>query len=214
MRILQEIASRVREGNSALVKELIQKALRQEVAAEKILEGGLIPGMDEVGEKFKRNEVFIPEVIIASRAMKSGIEALRPHFSASGLPLRGKVVMATVKGDLHDIGKKIVCLMLEGAAFEVIDLGVDIPKEQLLKSIRDDRPDVVGLSALLTSTMTYMGEIVAAAGAAGLRRKVKVIVGGAPVTASYAEEIEADGYAPDAASAVTLVKNLLSKSRL
>lgn len=213
MRILQEIASRVREGNSALVKELIQKALRQEVAAEKILEGGLIPGMDEVGEKFKRNEVFIPEVIIASRAMKSGIEALRPHLSASGLPLRGKVVMATVKGDLHDIGKKIVCLMLEGAAFEVIDLGVDVPKEHLLRSIRDDRPDVVGLSALLTSTMNYMGEFVGAAGAAGLRRKVKIIIGGAPVTASYAEEIEADGYAPDAASAVTLVKNLLSKSR-
>jgi 5-methyltetrahydrofolate--homocysteine methyltransferase len=210
MKVLEEIADGVRQGDSSLVRDLIQKALRQALAAERILEGGLIPGMDEVGVKFKKNEIFIPEVIIASRAMKSGIEALRPHFGPLGLPLRGKVIMATVKGDLHDIGKKIVCLMLEAAALEVVDLGVDIPKEQLVRAVRTEKPDVVGLSALLTSTMTYMGEVVTAAGAAGLRRKIKIIVGGAPVTASYAEEIEADGFAPDAASAVTLVKSLLS----
>jgi len=213
MKILQEISAGLKNGDSALVKELVLMALNQHIPAEQILNNGLIQGMDAVGERFKKNEVFIPEVIIASRAMKTGIEVLRPHLSLTKTRLKGRVLMATVKGDLHDIGKRIVCLMLEGAGFEVIDLGIDVPKESLLKAIKTEKPEVVGLSALLTTTMTYMGEVIEAVEAAKLRKKVKIVIGGAPVTGAYAEEIKADGYARDAVLGVALVKSLLSKRK-
>jgi 5-methyltetrahydrofolate--homocysteine methyltransferase len=209
IRLLQDIASAVENGDSAAVKELVRRALGSSVPPDRVLNSGLVLGMNTIGQKFKKNEVFIPEVLISTRAMNAGLEILRPALTQTGFRFKGKVVLATVKGDLHDIGKKIVGMMLEGAGYEVLDIGVDISKDRLLSSAKKDHPDVVGLSALLTTTMTYMREVLEALESARLRKKVKVIIGGAPVTKSYAEEIKADGYAPDAASAVGLVGSLL-----
>jgi 5-methyltetrahydrofolate--homocysteine methyltransferase len=211
MRTLTEIAASVEAGDSAKIKELTRKALSQGHCPEKILDDGLVQGMSAVGEKFKSNEVFIPEVLIASRAMNVGLEILRPLFSPDRAHLRGRIILATVKGDLHDIGKKIVGMMLEGAGYEVIDLGIDVSMGNIVRAIKTNRPSVLGLSALLTTTMSYMREVVEAVEHAGLRRRVRIAIGGAPVTRSYADEIGADGYAPDAASALELVKRLLSK---
>jgi 5-methyltetrahydrofolate--homocysteine methyltransferase len=211
MRTLTEIAASVEAGDSANVKELTRKALSQGHRPEKILDDGLVQGMSAIGEKFKSNEVFIPEVLIASRAMNVGLEILRPLFSPDRAHLRGRIILATVKGDLHDIGKKIVGMMLEGAGYEVIDLGVDVSMGNIVRAIKTNRPSLLGLSALLTTTMSYMREVVEAVEHAGLRSRVRIAIGGAPVTRSYADEIGADGYAPDAASALELVKRLLSK---
>jgi len=209
MRTLTEIAASVETGDSARVKELTRKALAQGRRPEKILDDALIPGMSEVGRKFKNNEVFIPEVLIASRAMNVGLDILRPLFSPERASLRGRILLATVKGDLHDIGKKIVGMMLEGAGYDVVDLGVDISAVKILRAVKAGRPAVLGLSALLTTTMSYMGEVVDAVEHARLRKRIKIVIGGAPVTRSYADEIGADGYAPDAASALEMVKRLL-----
>lgn len=211
MRTLTEIAASVEAGDSARVKDLTRKALSQGHCPEKILDDGLVQGMSAVGEKFKSNEVFIPEVLIASRAMNVGLEILRPLFSPDRAHLRGRIILATVKGDLHDIGKKIVGMMLEGAGYEVIDLGIDVSMGKIVRAIKTNRPSVLGLSALLTTTMSYMREVVEAVEHAGLRSRVRIAIGGAPVTRSYADEIGVDGYAPDAASALELVKRLLSK---
>ncbi len=209
IKLLQDIASAVENGDSAAVKELVRRALVSSVPPDRVLNVGLVLGMNTIGQKFKRNEVFIPEVLIATRAMNAGLEILRPALTQTGFRFKGKVVLATVKGDLHDIGKKIVGMMLEGAGYEVLDIGVDVSKERVLSSAKKEHPDVVALSALLTTTMSYMREVIDALEAARLRKKVKVIIGGAPVTKSYADEIKADGYAPDAASAVSLVGSLL-----
>jgi len=209
IKLLQDIASAVENGDSAAVKELVRRALVSSVPPDRVLNSGLVLGMNTIGQKFKKNEVFIPEVLIATRAMNAGLEILRPALTQAGFRFKGKVVLATVKGDLHDIGKKIVGMMLEGAGYEIMDIGVDVSKERVLSSAKKEHPDVVGLSALLTTTMTYMREVIEALESARLRKKVKVIIGGAPVTKSYAEEIKADGYAPDAASAVSLVGSLL-----
>jgi len=209
IKLLQDIASAVENGDSAAVKELVRRALVSSVPPDRVLNSGLVLGMNIIGQKFKKNEVFIPEVLIATRAMNAGLEILRPALTQTGFRFKGKVVLATVKGDLHDIGKKIVGMMLEGAGYEVLDIGVDISKDRLLSSAKKEHPHILGLSALLTTTMTYMREVIEALEAARLRKKVKVIIGGAPVTKSYAEEIKADGYAPDAASAVSLVGSLL-----
>jgi 5-methyltetrahydrofolate--homocysteine methyltransferase len=209
IKLLQDIASAVENGDSAAVKELVRRALGSSVPPDRVLNSGLVLGMNTIGQKFKKNEVFIPEVLISTRAMNAGLEILRPALTQTGFRFKGKVVLATVKGDLHDIGKKIVGMLLEGAGYEVLDIGVDISKDRLLSSAKKDHPDVVGLSALLTTTMTYMREVIEALESARLRKKVKVIIGGAPVTKSYAEEIKADGYAPDAVSAVGLVGSLL-----
>lgn len=209
LKVLSDMALFVETGDSASVKELVRNALALSIPPEKILNGGLVLGMNTIGQKFKANEVFIPEVLIATRAMNAGLEILRPALTQTKSGYRGKVLLATIKGDLHDIGKKIVGLMLEGAGYEVVDLGVDVSKDRLLGAFKKERPAVVGLSALLTTTMTYMRESVAAFESAKLRKRVRIIIGGAPVTPSYAEEIKADGYAPDAASAVTLVRSLI-----
>jgi 5-methyltetrahydrofolate--homocysteine methyltransferase len=211
MRTLTEIAASVEAGDSAKVKDLTREALSQGHCPEKILDDGLVQGMSAVGEKFKSNEVFIPEVLIASRAMNVGLEILRPLFPPDRAHLRGRIILATVKGDLHDIGKKIVGMMLEGAGYEVIDLGIDVSMGNIVRAIKTNRPSVLGLSALLTTTMSYMREVVEAVEHAGLRRRVRIAIGGAPVTRSYADEIGADGYAPDAASALEMVKRLLAK---
>jgi 5-methyltetrahydrofolate--homocysteine methyltransferase len=212
MRTLTEISAGVEAGDSARVKELIRRALAQGHRPEKILDDALVPGMSAVGEKFKKNEVFIPEVLIASRAMNVGLDILRPLFSPDRAILRGRIILATVKGDLHDIGKKIVGMMLEGAGYEVTDLGVDVSAVKILRAVKTDRPTVLGLSALLTTTMSYMRDVVEAVEHSRLRKRVRIVIGGAPVTRSYADEIGADGYAPDAASALEMVKRLLARS--
>lgn len=203
------MAARLEKGDAAGVKELTQKALDQGSSAEEILNRGLVTGMDVIGEKFKKNEVFIPEVLIAARAMKAGMEIIKPLLAEAKVKAKGKIIVGTVKGDLHDIGKNIVAMMLEGAGFDIIDMGTDVAADKILQHVIQDKPDVVGLSALLTTTMVYMKEIIDALEKQGVRKNVKVIIGGAPITNRYAEEIRADGYAADAASAVDLVKHLL-----
>ena len=209
MKILKEITVNVEKGDSATVKELTKTALSQKIAAEEILNYGLVKGMDAIGIKFKKNEIFIPEVLIATRAMKAGMDIIRPYFTEEKNESKGKIVIGTVKGDLHDIGKKIVCMILEGEGFEVVDIGIDVPKEKFLTSIKKENPDIIGMSALLTTTMVYMREVIEAVEKAKLKQNVKIIIGGAPITRSFADEIKVDGYAPDGISAAELVKYLL-----
>jgi 5-methyltetrahydrofolate--homocysteine methyltransferase len=212
MRTLTEIATSVGAGDSARVKELTRKALSQGHLPEKILDDALVLGMSAIGEKFKNNEVFIPEVLIASRAMNAGLEILRPLFSPDRTHRGGRIILATIKGDLHDLGKKIVGMMLGGAGYEVIDLGVDVSTVKIVRAVKASQPSLLGLSALLTTTMSYMRDVVEAVEHARLRNRVRIVIGGAPVTRAYADEIGADGYAPDAASALEMVKRLLART--
>jgi len=209
MLILKEIAVNLEKGDSSAVKELCRQALSLSVTGNEILDQGLVKGMEVVGLKFKKNEIFIPEVLIATRAMKAGLEILKPYLSQEEKEQRNKIIIGTVKGDLHDIGKKIVGMMLEKEGYKIIDIGIDVAKENFVKAIKQKKPDIIGMSALLTTTMTYMREVIEAVEKAKLRDRVKIIVGGAPVTQSFADEIKADGYAIDAASAVDIVNNLL-----
>jgi len=208
MSILKEIAVNLEKGDSSAVKELCQQALSLSVTADDILNQGMVKGMEIVGIKFKKNEIFIPEVLIATRAMKAGLEILKPYLSREKEEQKKKIIIGTVKGDLHDIGKKIVGMMLEKEGYEIIDIGIDVAKENFVKAIKQKKPDIIGMSALLTTTMAYMKEVIEAVEKAKLRDRVKIIVGGAPVTQSFADEIKADGYAIDAASAVEFVNNL------
>lgn len=211
MEILTAIAKNLEQGDSAAVKELLRKALSMKIAPESILNFGLIKGMETVGKKFKANEVFIPEVLIASRAMKSAMDVIKPYLLESEELSSGKIVLGTVKGDLHDIGKMVVSIALEREGYDIIDIGIDVPKEVFLETIRKENPDILGMSALLTTTMSYMREVVDIIRIARLKKDVKIIIGGAPVTQSFADEIGADGYAPDAESTVVLVKSFLDK---
>lgn len=197
------------QGRIDDVKQLTQEALETGESAETVLKGGLIQAMDRIGVKFKNGEIYIPEVLIAARAMHAGMAILKPILSKSTTTLTAKILVGTVKGDLHDIGKNLVIMMLEGGGFEVVDLGIDVPQNKFIEAIREHQPQVVGLSALLTTTMKEMKDTIQAIKQAGLKEKVKIIVGGAPVTEKFAREIGADGYAPDAASAVDLVKSQL-----
>jgi len=209
---LKEIADNLIKGKAPEVKELVQKAIDEGEDVEKVLNEGLVAGMSVVGAKFKANEFYVPEVLIAARAMKAGMGILRPILAEKNIKGIGTVVLGTVRGDLHDIGKNLVAMMLEGAGFEIIDLGVDVSPEKFIETAKEKKADLVGLSALLTTTMPSMKDVVKAVGDSGLKDKVKVIIGGAPLTQSYADEIGADGYAPDAASAVDEVKQLLGVS--
>jgi 5-methyltetrahydrofolate--homocysteine methyltransferase len=211
MEILSEISKNLELGDSTVVKDLLRKALSMNIAPEIILNSGLIKGMEAIGKKFKANEIFIPEVLIASRAMKSAMDAIKPYLSKSEEHLFGKIVLGTVKGDLHDIGKMIVRIALEREGYDIIDIGIDVPKETFLETVQKENPDIVGMSALLTTTMSYMRDVVDTIKSAHLKKNIKIIIGGAPVTQSFADEIGADGYAPEAESAVTLVKTLLNK---
>ncbi|MGC8930378.1 MAG: cobalamin B12-binding domain-containing protein [Dictyoglomus sp.] len=206
---LEEIANAVIAGNRKKVQELVSKALEKGLNPEEIINNGLLAGMSVIGERFKNNEIFVPEVLVAARAMQAGMDILKPLIAKNSGIIKGKVVIGTVKGDLHDIGKNLVSMMLEGAGYEVIDLGIDVPPEKFVGAIREYNPDIVGMSALLTTTMPYMKVTIDVLEKEGVRRKVKVIVGGAPVTESFAKEIGADGYAPDAPSAVDLVNQLM-----
>ncbi len=206
---LQGIAESVIKGNAPEVERLVKEAIDEGVSASEILDKGLVAGMNVVGDKFKKNEFYVPEVLIAARAMKAGMALLRPLLAETGVKPVAKFLIGTVKGDLHDIGKNLVAMMMEGAGFQVIDLGIDVPPEKFVESIQNESPDLVGMSALLTTTMVSMKDTIDALEKAGVRDKVKVIIGGAPVTQDYADEIGADGYAPDAASAVDKAKELL-----
>lgn len=204
--ILEQISTAMQRGKSKEVKELVQTALDQGIPAKQILDESLLKGMSIVGEKFKNNEVFVPEVLIAARAMNMGVEVLKPVLNASGVQAVGKAIVCTVKGDQHDIGKNLVKMMLEGAGLEVIDLKTDVSKEQVVEAIKETHAKVVCLSALLTTTMSYQKEIIDAIAAAGLRDQVKVMVGGAPVTQAFADEIGADAYTADAASCAQVAR--------
>ena len=206
--ILEKIASKLYEGEDEEVAELVQSALDKGLAPSGILQGGLIAGMDQVGRDFKAGELFVPEVLIAARAMHSGMNVLRPFLAESEASSAGKCAIGTVKGDLHDIGKNLVKMMLEGAGFETIDLGTDVAPEAFVTAVRDHRPALVGMSALLTTTMVQMKATIEALEEAGLRSAVKIMIGGAPVTDAYAKQIGADAYAPDAASAVDVARSL------
>jgi len=206
---LKELSEVLFRGDVSRVKEITLRALQEKKDPKEILEQGLIKGMSIVGEKFKNNEIFLPEVLLASQAMHGGLELLQPRLTKSGVKAVGKVVIGTARGDLHDIGKNLVAMMLRGGGFEVIDLGIDVSPEKFLKAIQEHQPNIVGISAMLTTTMIGMMDVISALERAGLRDKVKVIVGGAPVTKEFADEIGADVYAPDAALAVDKARGLL-----
>jgi 5-methyltetrahydrofolate--homocysteine methyltransferase len=207
--ILQEIASNLYNGDDKKVAELVQQALDQGSAPGEVLAGGLIAGMDEVGKDFKAGDLYVPEVLIAARAMHAGMGILRPLLAEADVPSAGKYLIGTVEGDLHDIGKNLVRMMLEGAGFETVDLGTDVKPDGFVEAVREHQPEIVGMSALLTTTMVNMKTAIEALEEAGLRDSVKIMVGGAPVTAAFAEEIGADGYAPDAASAVDVAREFV-----
>jgi 5-methyltetrahydrofolate--homocysteine methyltransferase len=205
---LSALAESIINGKAKDAKELVQKALDAKVPVSEILTNGLIKGMSVVGEKFKNNEFYVPEVLIAARAMHGAMDILKPLLASSGVKPVGVVSIGTVKGDLHDIGKNLVVMMLEGAGFEVMDLGIDVPAEKFVESVKNGA-QVIAMSALLTTTMTAMKSTIDALKEAGVRDKVKIMIGGAPVTQNYADEIGADGYARDAASGADKAKELL-----
>jgi 5-methyltetrahydrofolate--homocysteine methyltransferase len=207
--VLKKLFDAVLNGDFEGVKSNLQAALDARLEPNVILNEGMIAAMREVGCRFEAGDYYVPEMLIAARAMQSGMAILKPHLQQTDRKPSGRVVIGTVKGDLHDIGKNLVALMLEGAGFEIIDLGVDVPAEEFVKVAADVKPDIVALSALLTTTMPSMKTTLDALTTAGLRNHVKVIVGGAPVTETYAQQIEADGFSPDASRAVDLVNELV-----
>jgi 5-methyltetrahydrofolate--homocysteine methyltransferase len=208
--VLESLSEAVQKGRAKDVTALVEEGLSEGLSAQELLDKGLLDGMGVLGERFKNNEVFVPEVLIAARALNKGTEILKARLAEEGVESRGKVVLGTVKGDLHDIGKNLVKIMLEGAGFAVIDMGVDVSGEQFVAAVKEHKPDVVALSALLTTTMGQQGEIIKALEDAGVRDTVKVIIGGAPITKAFADQIGADGYSADAASAADLAKSLVS----
>ncbi|MBI3946696.1 MAG: corrinoid protein [Armatimonadetes bacterium] len=207
---LQALAECIIRGNKNDALALAQQAIEEGMAPQTIINDGLIAGMAVVGQRFKCNEYYIPEVLLAARAMKECMGLLRPLLTDADAKPKGTVVIATVKGDLHDIGKNLVSMMLQGNGFEVVDLGTDVDPDELIRAAKQHRADIIATSALLTTTMPAMKEVVAAADEAGIRPATRIIIGGAPVTQEYAQEIGADGFAPDAASAVDLAQSLLA----
>jgi len=209
--VLEQMQESVVIGNDSKVVELTQKALDEGAAPEEILNKGFIPGMEIVGRKFQENEIYVPEMLMSARAMKAGMKLLEPFLTEAGIEPIGKIVIGTVKGDLHDIGKNLVAMMLEGAGFEVIDAGVDASAQKFIDMVKENKPDILCLSALLTTTMTEIKNVIEAFKEKDLRDDVKIMVGGAPLTEEYSKEIGADGYSSDAASAVDIAKELLGK---
>ena len=198
---LHEISVQLQAGKARMVKTLVQQAIDEGVPAQKILEEGLLDGMGIIGEKFKNNEIFVPEVLVAARAMSMGANLLKPLLAAEGVKASGRVCIGTVKGDLHDIGKNLVKMMMEGKGLEVVDLGTDVTPEAFVKAVTEQGCQIICCSALLTTTMGVMADVVKAAEAAGIRDQVKIMVGGAPVTDAFCKQIGADAYTSDAASA-------------
>jgi 5-methyltetrahydrofolate--homocysteine methyltransferase len=207
--VLQQIHDSIVAGKTAAAIENIQEAMAQEIPLERIVNEGMIAAMGEVGRLFEKGEFFVPEMLVAARAMQKSMAYLKPYLATADIRSLGKVVVGTVKGDLHDIGKNLVSVMLEGAGFAIKDLGTDVSAEQFVAAVREEKPDIVALSALLTTTMPNFKGILQALDESGLRQEVKVLVGGAPVTQAYAQQVGADGYAPDASRAVASAKALV-----
>ena len=201
MIILSEISENLQKGKAKIVKEMVQAAIDEGASPSDILNEGLLAGMNTIGEKFKNNEIYVPEVLVAARAMNMGTQVLKPYLLAQGIGATGKVCIGTVQGDLHDIGKNLVKMMMEGKGLEVVDLGVDVPAEKFVETAIAENCNIICCSALLTTTMPVMRDVVKAAEAAGVRDRIKIMVGGAPVNEDYCREIGADCYTSDAASA-------------
>lgn len=210
MDTLDQLYDAILAGNAKGAAAVTQAAVAEGMDPQRLLDEAMIPAMDEVGHRFENNECFVPELLISARAMKAGVEIIRPLLAAQASKSAGKVVIGTVKGDLHDIGKNLVAIMLEGGGFEIIDVGVDAHPDKFVDAIHANKPDIVALSALLTTTLPSMKNIIDQLVQAGVRDQVKVIIGGAPVTQDFADEIGADGYSDNAAAAVTLARTLLS----
>ncbi len=211
MQILDKISKDLQNGSMDGVQDGIKQALEEGIESEKILHEGLMAGMKVIGKKFKNDEIFVPGVLVAARAMNSGMEILKPKLIESGVESEGTVVIGTVKGDLHDVGKNLVSMMLEGAGFEVYDLGTDVPAEEFVSKVKEVDADIVGLSALLTTTMNEMETVIEALKEAGIRDKVRIMVGGAPITEDFAKDISADFYAKNAAEASNIAKSFKDK---
>ena len=208
--MLSQISENLQKGKAKIVKQLVQEAIDAGISAQDILEKGLIAGMNVVGEKFRNNEIFVPEVLVAARALNMGSALLKPLLAADGVKASGRVCIGTVQGDLHDIGKNLVKMMMEGKGLEVIDLGTDVTADTFVKTAIEQDCQIICCSALLTTTMPVMAEVVKAAEAAGIRNKVKIMIGGAPVTKDYCDQIGADAYSDDAASAADLAVSFCS----
>ena len=211
MSILNDISSWLQQGRAPKVKACVQQALDEGIPAGEILEKGLLDGMNIIGQKFKNNEVFVPEVLIAARAMTKGTELLRPYLVADGVEEKGTVVLGTVKGDLHDIGKNLVRMMMEGKGLKVIDLGVDVPVEKFMEAARENDAKIIACSALLTTTIGEIRNVIQEVTDEGLRDKVKIIVGGGPVTQDFADEVGANGYGKDIFGAIDTVNRILGR---
>lgn len=208
MTLIEKLKNAIIDVQPKKAEETTHELLTQGVGAAEILNQALIPGMDEVGRLFKEGEYYVPEVLVAAKAMNATLSLIEPLLVQGGVPRRGKIVIGTIEGDLHDIGKNLVSMMLKGAGYAIIDLGVDVNPNQFVEAIQNEQPDYVAISALLTSTMVNIPHVIQSIRTAGLRNRVRVLVGGAPLTQAYAEEIGADGYAPDASEAVSLVRQM------
>lgn len=211
MELLNQISFNLQSGLDKTVVELTKEAVKKQILPSEILNDGLVAGMNVVGEKFKNHEIFLPDVLLAARAMNRAMEVLKPLLIKDGIPNKGKIVIGSVKDDLHDIGKNLVAILLKGAGFEVIDLGNDVPAEKFIRVAREEKADVIGMSALLTTTMPVMRKVVDMAKDEGLYGKVKIMVGGAPVSKAFAQEIGADAYSYDGANAVETVEGFFAK---
>ncbi len=212
MALLDDISTALQKGQAKEVKDLVQLAINQQIPVDQILNQGLMAGMNTIGGKFKRNEVFVPEVLIAARAMNAGTALLKPLFASAGVTAKGKAIIGTVKGDLHDIGKNLVRMMIEGKGIEILDLGVDVPADRFLQAAMEENVDIVCLSALLTTTMNQMKTVVDGFVQSGVRDKFKIMIGGAPITEDFRIRIGADAYAPDAASAADAAIKLVARA--
>ncbi|MCK4394175.1 corrinoid protein [Candidatus Bipolaricaulota bacterium] len=208
--MLDKIKQAVLDGEMEGIAELTNQALAQGIKAGEILDVALTPAMDIVGREYEQGDRYVPEMLISAETMKGAVTILKPLLVEAGVEARGKLIIGTVEGDLHDIGKDLVAMMVEGAGFEVINLGAEITAEQFVNAVKEHKPNIIGMSALLTTTMIHMPDVIDALKQAGLRDQVKVMIGGAPVTQDYADKIGADGYAPDAASATKLAKSLIT----
>ena len=207
--VYERLSTAILEGDAEKAPKLVERGLKQGWVPKDILDNGLVPGMNEVGVRFKAGDMFVPEVLMSADAMQASLQVLRPELVASGAKLIGKIIMGTVKGDLHDIGKNLVGMMWEGAGFEVVDLGFNVDPEKFIDAIKEHQPDIVGMSALLTTTMRAMALTIRAIQEAGLRDRVKIMVGGAPVDAEFAERIGADGYGSNGPAGSDLAKKLV-----
>jgi len=211
MKILEQLYDSILNGKMDESKTYTQQALEENIPTDEIILQGMNLAMEEVGLRFSRNEIFLPEMMIAARAMKSAMEILEPHIVKETKTSLGKIIVGTVEGDLHDVGKNLVCMMFKGAGFDVVDLGVDVPKEKFLESIQQESPQLLGISALLSTTLPNVVETIAFLRQSGVDGNCKILVGGAPVTEKFASDAKADGYAADAGSAIQLAKKLLGK---